>query len=453
MKNPRRLPRQTILKLVAGDMVDPEIVLQEGEKLTLGRGQECDYVVHDNRLSRQHLCFSFNQQTRLCSIIDLHSRNGTLVNGRRIQECILKSGDRIKAGRLILEVQYLTRQPDVEDPWDENTEVIQNLIYCEKCGSSVGPIAVQQGLAKRSGECYLCADCSTILEVGSEQFEHYLIYDKLGTGSAGLVYLAFDTKLKVEVALKVLKPGPKVRNKHILRFIGEAQTIATLDHENIVKVYGARQFPGGYYLAIEYFPGDDVKMLLDKLGKFSVELTLRIAYQISKAIGHAALKGVVHRDIKPANILYNRHSGVAKLSDFGLAKRMRSGSRRTLTKEGEGLGTPTYMPPEQMKNARNADPRADIYSLGATMFHCLTGRLPITAKTYREFVDQLMNAAPPSVTELRPEIPPSVSSVIQKCMMKNPNKRYQNAAELTHELQALATGLNISFEGPRPAQS
>ena len=220
-----------------------------------------------------------------------------------------------------------------------------------------------------------------------------------------------------------------------MRFLREAATISGLSHPNIVRVFDAREFRKGYYLVIEFFEGEDLSELLKRRRFASNELLCSVGIQIARAIDHASTHGVVHRDIKPANILYDPRRGLAKLSDFGLARQMKKQeSLRKLTREGEGLGTPTYMPPEQMRNARNVDTRADIYALGATLYHLATGRTPIQARTYGEFVDALMNKDPAPITDTNPAVPWLLCEVIATCMKKSPDDRYANGRELEQQL-------------------
>ncbi|MDF1667804.1 MAG: serine/threonine-protein kinase [Planctomycetota bacterium] len=433
--------RYAVFKQLEGKANEEEIVLLPGESLSVGRGEAADYVIGDSRLSRVHFRLDYHEFKLTCRITDLKSRNGILVNERKIDHAFLTEGDKIRVGREVY--AFCWRDDNEFDDLEGETEVVSNLIFCEHCGASVGPISVRKGAAKTKDGSYLCADCSLILNVGSKSFGNFTIQEKLGQGKAGLVYKALDQEERRVVALKVMRPGPDVKDRHILRFLQEAATITKLRHPNIIEVYGAQRYPNGYFLVLEYFEGDDLAERVRWAGPMNLDLLTRIGIQVSSAVSFAGKAKIVHRDIKPANILFNTSKKLAKLSDFGLARQIKT-TRRRITREGEGLGTPTYMPPEQMRHARDADHRADIYSVGASLFHLATGRLPITATSYQEFVSQLLNQDAPLITDLRPEAPASLAQAIGKCMQKKAEDRYQDASELEIDLRAVRKELGLS---------
>src|SRR5579883_3503834 len=245
------------------------------------------------------------------------------------------------------------------------------------------------------------------------------------------------------VALKVLRARDDLSEKAIVRFLREAATISRMDHPNIVKVYDAQEFPKGYFIVMEYFPGKDLLSLVEQHGPPSIAIATSIGIQMCAALVYAAQANVVHRDIKPANILYRASDGLAKLSDFGLAKRMGPSSWNGITRDGEGLGTPCYMPPEQVRDARHVDPRADIYALGASLYHVLTGRYPVVAKSYAEFIQQILERDPPPVETINPRVPPALAEVVRIAMKKDATQRYQSAQELGAALEQVRRKLGL----------
>jgi serine/threonine-protein kinase len=210
-----------------------------------------------------------------------------------------------------------------------------------------------------------------------------------------------------------------------------------------VKVYDAQEFPKGYFIVMEYFPGKDLLSLVEQHGPPSVAIACSIGLQMCQALVYAASANVVHRDIKPANILYRAQDGLAKLSDFGLAKRMGPSSWNGITRDGEGLGTPCYMPPEQVRDARHVDPRADIYALGASLYHVLTGRYPVIARSYAEFINQILERDPPPIESVNPRVPPPVAELVRVAMKKDPQQRFQSAQQMGVALDQLRRKLGL----------
>jgi hypothetical protein len=419
------------LEPIDGSPSDPAIVIAAGAAVVIGRARsDAVFLIEDSKLSRRHVKLSFQGATGVVLVEDLESSNGTWVNGERVERAEMIEEDCLSIGRHSYVLRFESDDPGLASTIDGGQSGLLACL-CEHCGISIALAELRDGRATQRAERYLCADCAVVIDFDSARFENYEILGKLGAGSAGSVFHARDLGGVREVALKILRPREEVNPRRVLRFVREANTAAALDHPHIVKVFGADQFPGGYYLVLEYFPGLDLFAWLKRSGRLENAQLLAVARQISCAIAHLAGRGVVHRDIKPANILYSEALGVYKLTDFGLARRAGEGrSRRSLTRRGEGLGTPTYMPPEQMNDARNVDERADIYAFGATLYHLATGALPIRATRYEEFLKELMERPPPPVLELAPQVPPALAAVIGRCMAKKQEQRFPNAEAL-----------------------
>lgn len=439
--------RYAVLIIIKGAVDHPDLVVPLGERITVGRADESDYALDDSRLSRVHLEVEHGPEETL--VRDLQSRNGIFVNGQRCKERALAHGDRIAAGRQVLELQLVespgeaVRPPDLARSTTEKLSL--DLRFCDHCGGPISEAMITSGATKSRGELMLCGDCSSFLEPGSRSFRHFEVYEKLGAGSAGMVYRAIDRARDRGIALKILKRGPSLKDRHIERFLREADTIANLDHASIVKVFEAGEFEQGYYIALEYFSARDLKGLVKARGPCDAEFLTRVGIQIARALDHAGAQGVIHRDVKPANILYDEERSLAKLTDFGLAKQLQfSGRLRQITREGEGLGTPSYMPPEQMRNARNADQRSDIYSLGGTLYYLATGRIPIQATSYKEFVECVLRHDPPPMQGFNPAVPEALEPVVATCLRKRAGDRYQRGQELAEALNRVRVELGMA---------
>ncbi len=257
----------------------------------------------------------------------------------------------------------------------------------------------------------------------------------LGRGGMGAVYLARHTTLDIPVAVKVLPPAV-VREKPQFaeRFVREARLAAKLQHPNLLAVKDSDRDPGTglLYIVLEYIDGGSVRDRLNE-GPLSVKEAVRIAIDTLRALAAAAKLGVVHRDIKPDNLMLTS-DGQVKVADLGLAKDMveKTDTTRTL----DIMGTPAYMSPEQARDTKNVDIRADIYSLGATLYHMLTGEVPYAGRNSFEVLTRLATEPIPDPRRKRPEVPEALATVCRRALAKNPVERYQTPEAMIVELEA-----------------
>lgn len=262
----------------------------------------------------------------------------------------------------------------------------------------------------------------------------YELKRKLGQGGMGAVYLAVDPALKRQVALKIL-PREKASNPQLVkRFKAEAQNASQLTHENIVSVYGAGEADGYLYIALEFIDGIDVHDLVERRGVLPVKRSIDIIKQVCRALQHALEQGIVHRDIKPANLLVRR-DGVVKLADMGLARAVDESTETGITRAGTTVGTVDYMSPEQARNSKSADVRSDMYSLGCTWFHMLTGTPPFSEGSLTNKLNAHANRSRPDARDKNPAVPEGVVAVMQRMMAKDPDDRYQTPLELIRDLE------------------
>jgi serine/threonine-protein kinase len=250
----------------------------------------------------------------------------------------------------------------------------------------------------------------------------------------GAVYLAFDAKENRQVAVKVLASEHAPKQNVLLRFQREGQHGAALTHANIVRSLdaGRDEATGLHYIVLEYVDGPSALDLLDSSGKLQIGDAVHVILDIARALEHAHKNRIIHRDIKPGNILITR-SGLAKLSDLGLAKRRDDATN--LTSTAQGIGTPYYMPYEQAMNAKLADERSDVYALGATLYHFVTGEVPFQADTSLEIVEKkgLGRFAPAST--INPEVPARLDDILARMLARDPQDRYQTVSEAIVDLQ------------------
>jgi serine/threonine protein kinase len=269
------------------------------------------------------------------------------------------------------------------------------------------------------------------------QVPGYEVLGCLGSGGMGVVYKARHTDLGRVVALKCIRPDGYATARELGRFRREAEAIARLQHPNIVHVYDVGAHDGLPYFSLEFCAGGS---LADKLNR-TPQPPLQAAQLVEVLAGgiqaaHAC--GIVHRDLKPGNVLLTA-DGTPKITDFGLAKRLEGDVGQT--QSGVILGTPSYMAPEQAEgNARTIGPAADVYSLGAILYECLTGRPPFKAPTLVGTLEQVRSVEPPPPGRLQPKVPPDLETICLKCLQKDPHKRYASAASLAQDLQRFLKG-------------
>jgi len=268
----------------------------------------------------------------------------------------------------------------------------------------------------------------------------YLIKRRLGMGGMGTVYLAEDEDLKRTVALKVL-PQDRASNPILVkRFKSEGQAAANLEHKNIVRVFDAGEADGHLYLALEYVDGVDVLEWMRKRGIIPVSRSIEIVSQVAEALEHAWSKNIVHRDIKPSNLMIAR-DGTVKLTDMGLARSVDETMDTSITRDGTTVGTVDYMPPEQAINSRAADIRSDIYSLGCTWYHMLTGKPPFHDGNLHNKLAAHQKSRRPDPRDVNDRVSEAIVAVLHRMMAIKPADRYQTPAELLDDLKSDAIRL------------
>jgi serine/threonine-protein kinase len=281
----------------------------------------------------------------------------------------------------------------------------------------------------------------------------YEIRARVGAGGMGEVYRAYDHVLGRDVAIKVLPPAFSTDAERLARFEREARLLASLSHPHIGAIYGLETSGDVRALILEYIQGETLEAKIAR-GPIAVNQSLTLAVQIAEALDHAHRKGVMHRDLKPANIMLT-HSGV-KLLDFGLAKwggprgyvssssvtgHVDQGADRSLTEEGMILGTPHYMAPEQLEG-QHVDARADVFAFGALLFEMLTGQKAFSGGSAAAVMAAVLNAEPPRLSALQPSASPALQRLIDKCLAKSADERWQTAKDLADELKWIGAGLD-----------
>jgi eukaryotic-like serine/threonine-protein kinase len=275
-------------------------------------------------------------------------------------------------------------------------------------------------------------------ELPVEIFGEYRLLSKLGEGGMGAVYKAHDPLADRPIALKVLRKNFGGNREFLERFDREARLAGSLNHPNIVTCYTAGVKNGVQYMALEFIDGETLKARLEaNHGKMPEKAALAFARDIAIGLSHAHSKGIVHRDIKPDNILIAR-DGTAKISDFGTAKSVID--NESLTQTGVIIGTPYYISPEQVRALKDVDHRADLYALGGTLYHMLTGHVPFYAPTVLEIMRAHLTAELENPADINPALSSESVQIVSKLMAKEPSERYQSADDLAEDLQRAIDG-------------
>jgi len=312
----------------------------------------------------------------------------------------------------------------------------KRILRCPNCHARYEATNIQPGARVK------CRKCNTVFRMpGAEEPKKdklvgrtiggYHILEKIGEGGIGTVYRARQLSLDREVAFKTLKPEFAANQSFVERLTREARAAAQLVHPNIVQTYDVGEDQGVHFIAMELVPGESLHDIIAREGRIDVKRAVDILKQAAFALQGAYHRKIVHRDIKPENLLI-MEDGTVKISDFGLAKRIETDA--SLTQSGTIVGTPRYMPPEQAEG-QSIDCRSDIYSLGATIYHAVTGVPPFDAPTAMGVIVKHLNEPLKPVRKLNPRVPPKVAAIIEKMMAKDPNNRYQTPSELLQAIE------------------
>ncbi len=291
-----------------------------------------------------------------------------------------------------------------------------------------------------------CPACGQVLRVpirtpapakpGERMLGKYSVGRKLGEGATATVYEATAAD-GTKVALKVLNDESARDQEFLARFKREAELAQKVQHPHIVGVRGFGFDQGKFFLAMELVEGHSLEEEIERKRRIPWRDAARWVLEVAEALQAAADRGIIHRDIKPANILLASGS-IAKLADLGFGKQIEgSGAWEQLTLTGVAMGSPAYMPPEQVLDAKQADHSSDCYSLGATFYHAVTGRLPFNGRSSQEVMEMVLRSDPPPPLSHVPDLPSGIDACIRWIMSKNKTRRPQSANELARELRAV----------------
>jgi serine/threonine-protein kinase len=425
---------QVNLKVLAGPYKGRVFSFNQPDTFLIGRTNDSHLCLPDDRFFSRHHCLLEISPPR-CFLRDLGSTNGTFVNGQRVAETFLNSGDQIQGGATVLLVEVVAEQPHWNSKTIANEEAPTQpaivLVECVNCGRR------DQAQATTPDEhmTFLCEDCRIELKKTPQPVPGYDMVRVLGRGGMGCVMLGRDQKTGRAVAIKTLLPEFAVSDKAMRRFMREIDVAAALKHPNIVEFIDRGTTNGVVYLVTEFVDGADAsKLAANHGGRLPYRETISIVSQALDALEYAHKQGYIHRDFKDQNVLVtgsgpNLH---AKLTDFGLAKSFTQSGMSGVTMAGEMAGTLAYMPPEQLRNFRDVRPQSDIYAVGMTTYSLLTGSLALRLEgnSVSDTIKAIFDQPPVPLQERAPSVPLQVCEIINRALAKDPTTRWQSAAAM-----------------------
>lgn len=422
-------------------------LLPGGPPVIVGRGADATFRIDAPLLSRRHFEVRLDEQ-RGVVVADLRSANGTFVNGVLAQRATVKPGDVIRAGDVTIRVEFEGAVEAVKPgmgAWI--ADAVTGDLRCQRCGRLISMATVGDDQTFEWGEEILCPSCKE----GSTLKDRSDAYSRLAAqlreegfevlqriSSEGTLVPVFKARrlggLEDVVAIKALPLVKGLSEKKIERFKTEARSMAQIKHPNVVHVYDVRQRPDLLFIVMEFIDGETLLTKIEKGGKLPTLEALRVGLAVARALEAASKQGIVHRNVKPGNILIAKEDGTPKLIDFGLAKGVKAWGPQ-VTNEDETLGTIRYMPPEQVKDARAADARSDTYSLAATLFHALTGKLPYPTQSELDLLKHVVSGSLPDFVIAPTEpIPGPVAHVLLRALKKKPEERPPTPTEFREAL-------------------
>lgn len=438
MSQPIAQPEETVdwdgprvsLRVIEGPHRGEEFMYDEHNTLLVGRSLQAQLRLKDDpHFSRHHFRLELNPPT--CYLMDLRSRNGTMVNGERVSERFLQDGDVVSGGRTKIAVSI--QQPGMNAIPPRRPAAVAR---------PTKPVAAPRRPASSPPEVVFAnaapaddgADLSEEVQIGG-----YRIHEQIGDGDLGTVYRATRLSSGEVCALKVIAAAEKTDEKAVQTFLREASILNQLDHPYIVRMIEMGAAGSDLFLSTEFVDAIPwSKLVANSSTAQRIRIACGLMSQILSALDYAHSRSMVHRDVKPGNILISRTNGklTAKLADFGLAKQYANAGMSQVTRAGDVIGSLPYMSPEQFINSREARPACDLYSAGATLYWMLTGHDPIELENHPCKFLAILEDAPVPIQQHCPEIPAALAHLVHRALEKTPEKRFQSAAEMRQQLRA-----------------
>lgn len=443
-----------ILRIEQGPGKGKTFEFTEPDTFLVGRGTEAHFRLsrEDRYVSRKH--FMLEVAPPKCYIRDFGSSNGTKVNGKKVSRTELKAKDIIKVGMTEIRVDLNADEEEGELLWWDEGEDVTLMLQEKKTPGTKFPAACSECLADLSDKAnsdgrayelkdaaYLCDDCFEMQRIPTavSGIEDYLTLHEAGGSSAGVLYAALQKTTGRLVALKMIFIED-TKGKAQARFSRGMRAMEKIVHPNIALLISQGIYKGGNYLVSEFLEGGNARQLITEKCKGPVppELACKVITDVLTGLEYFHQNGYVHRAIKPTNILLTQSGkdfvGTAKVGDCGLAKCYSDAGGSTITDQGEASDAVIYMAPEQILDFKNVKAAADTYSAGLTLYELLTTELPFEKKS-KDPVLIVLEDQPVPIKDKNPEIPASLTAVVDKSIQKDGKERFRSAAEFREEIE------------------
>jgi len=492
------MPGKIVIKIITGPLSGKEMIFDRYETIMLGRLPECHISISDDQsISRYHFMLEINPP--LAKLKDLGSLNGTWVNGIQLggrhksenssqhinkKEVALNDGDKIEVGNTIIEVRI--KEPilccdcgkEILSDNIERYKWIGETYICSKCSNDMNVSFehfnyvfekkqqnerrnnLQEGLVHNGGPVSSETDLLKTISIpvnanvsdhqNKSEFQHiynikipgYKLLRQIGKGGSGEVYLAESINGEKKAAIKLMPFNQSNCDNSVHHFLRESENLINLNHKNIVKIYDYGSSDNFCYFVMEYCNRGSVADLMSiHGGKLSLDMAVSIILEALNGLSYLHEKNFVHRDIKPANILLagNNQNLTAKISDFGISKNFQEAGLSGMTLTGVFSGTLSFMPREQLINFKYVRPESDIWSIGATFYYMITGRVPRKKERSQDQVESILINEILPVNKIDSSISQNINQLIMRALHHDPNKRYKDASELKKHLMKINT--------------
>lgn len=394
------------------------------DPVMLGRSRAAESHLIDPHVSRVH-CRVLPEGTGFV-VVDFESAAGTYVNGKRVSKHPLQPGDIIRIGNTRL--QFVEEAP-------------QDAAAPPRKGAAAEPVAFTR-------------TASWANDLPGQKVSRYKVGSLLAKGTSGYIFHARDTQRNLAVALKVLDPEFSRSDTAVKRFVHAMKSVLPLRHPHLVKVYGAGKTGPNCWIAMEYVNGESLAAVIGRIetgGMLDWRQVLRVGIYLARALDYAHQKKLIHQSVTPMNVLIGKTMGETKLADLMLAAAVEADPTKPISAAGVPSEALSYMPPERTQGPGHpVDARADIYSLGATLYAMFTGHPPLQADTVKDLVAKIRTEAPMTLKSHQLGVPEPIEHINQKMLAKRPEDRYQTAKDMLKHMVAYAKSHNIQIDKVSP---
>ncbi len=434
------------LRVLTGPAAGTAHTLAGPGTVLVGRSARCGLMLPsgptgDLRVSHAHALVEYNPPA--CRVYDVASRNGTRVNGTVTAAADLKDGDVLTVGATKIQAEVRSADPQTAEhlPRPESVFAAATVRPQRPAAPSTPTKRAACAACRKAAPvrgAVMCAGCESSAGALDQTVPGYRLVKEIGRGGMGVVYLAVRAADGRRVAIKTVLAPSSASPAQLAKFLRETAILRELRHPHIVRYRDGGVSADGAYLALDYVHGLDLRQVLKRWGPMKVPNAVRAVRHALSGLEHAHRHGYVHRDLKPSNLMLEvKAKGQAvKITDFGLARAYHASQLSGLTLVGEVGGTPCFLPPEQILDFRGAEPAADQYAMGATLYNLLTGTFPYdTTGTVAAVLARILDEDPVPLLDRCPDLPRPLAAIVHRAMSYAAADRYRSVEEFRAALE------------------